>query len=139
MDKFQTMPLRFRVWDKERNRFCVMDDIMPNLDEPAKSDVKMRISDLIQLDYQLGGFLYTTRFVFSQDTGFKDSYRHPIFTGDILQDDDEGYLSIPQYRDGEIATFSLDNGQIIDSLSAVARYSTVVGNIWQNPELSEGE
>lgn len=84
MDKFQTMPLRFRVWDKERNRFCVMDDIMPNLDEPAKSDVKMRISDLIQLDYQLGGFLYTTRFVFSQDTGFKDRYRHPIFTGDIL-------------------------------------------------------
>lgn len=127
MDKFKTQPLRFRVWDKEQSSFLTSTD-----DDGVEREI-MGLRDVAELIDWAG----EDNVIVSQDTGFKDSDRYPIFTGDILQDDGD-YLSIVQYRDGEIVTVSLDGEQVIDSLSAVALYSTVIGSIWSKSDLLEG-
>ena len=72
--ELQTMPLRFRVWDREQNRFLQGEELL-----------------IFQHDYyQVGNTIldiapqYSARYVMSQDTGFIDKNCKSIYTGDIL-------------------------------------------------------
>ena len=133
MDKFKTIPLRFRAWDKRQKRIRGIEEI----DFAAQEVVPIDGSDVIPF----------SEAVISQDTGLKDKNGKSIYTGDIVRwpistnKKRYHYVSIV-YRDGKVM---YDHGP--DFGSPISRYEEtalifedeLVGNIWQNPELLEEE
>lgn len=127
MPELQTMPLRFRVWDKKEKRFIVFDEnycfVRDEDDNLCFSDIDWHSKDLVEMDRD--------RFIISQDTGLKDKNGKSIYTGDIVFDGLD-YLAV-QYDGGEV----LCCNPIQDIASGIFCHMQVQGNIWQNPELLE--
>lgn len=132
--ELQTMPLKFRVWDTKEKKFVVGKEVFDYL-----------LSHIMYwTDY--GFCLDTERFIVSQDTGLKDRNGEEIFFGDIL---DYGHYSdfAVKQRNSLVSMGRLydsdgdDNGQIWSvcagdsSLLDVTDQASIIGNIWQNPEL----
>lgn len=137
MMKLQTMPLKFRVWDKEEERFYTLGDLMPGLEEPAKSDNKLTLHELLELQKSFAKVsLTSTRFIISQDTGVKDRDGKSIFTGNIVKLREPGgeFICTIECRDGACKAW-WKNG-LCESLAFNFRVE-VIGNIWENPELLE--
>lgn len=122
--QLQTMPLKFRVWDKEDDTLIYCDTIA-------------------QLQFILAGV--GNRAIISQDTGFIDKNCKSIYTGDILSyeyPDEEPIIGVVEYSAGGILEFK--HRDLIDGkdfsvmeLREVSIYSRYIGNIWQTPELLE--
>lgn len=137
--KLQTMPLRFRVWDKERGKF-----ITP---EPVDDRKWLWIEELAQLIIEHPDWFgdeKNARCIISQDTGFKDKNGNSIFTGDKLRYEypgEEPQYGRVEYSAGGIMQFIHYNRYTqhdrIDKLCAMFIWSVVVSNIWQNPESLE--
>lgn len=118
--ELQTMPLKFRVWDKEENRFrhwC---------DEPIEMDL-WRLHELFDLsdeeEYE--------HYIVSQDTGLKDKNGENVFTGDIVGKCNT--FAIVVYEKGEIQYRTSTGDYWMVDVNEVE----VMGNIWQNKELLE--
>lgn len=110
--ELQTMPLRFRVWDKMQKKFLLEG---ADLDEYAS----------LWAGAGVGG----EDEVISQDTGLKDKNGKSIYTGDIISDENgvgiiEYESPILQVRYSYKFTSRVINGEI-------------VGDIWQNSDLLE--
>lgn len=118
--KLQTIPLKFRVWDKEENRFrhwC---------DEPIEMDL-WRLHELFDLsdeeEYE--------HYIVSQDTGLKDKNGKSIFIGDILFNGI--YYVEVRYENGEVVGYIPKD----DVYCGFLEQMQLRGNIWQNKELLE--
>lgn len=133
--QLQTMPLRFRVWDKEEKRFA---------SDSENGIIVIGLAGYIAGREILGGF-DLDRFSISQDTGLETEDGESIFTGDILSyeyEDEKPIIGVVEYNVGGIVMFGhhsrLDNQNFYyKELRNVADYSRKIGTIWQNPELLE--
>lgn len=117
-NRLQTMPLRFRVWDKAQGRFILEN---ADLDEYAS----------MWREAGVGG----EGEIVSQDTGLVDKNSNNIFTGDIVKCWDGEFGKV--YYDTILlqirVRFEDDDDEGLASCEP-----EVVGNIWQNPELFGG-
>lgn len=121
--ELQTMPLRFRVWDKKRKEM--------------HSD--LTIEETVELLKRIG----KRNTIVSQDTGLEDEDGKSIYTGDIIARLAEnapavvGYIvgAAGSYIRGEVVADRLDgSGEIIISWACDVE---IIGNIWQKTELLE--
>lgn len=140
MTELQTMPLRFRVWDKESKKFCI----------PSKASEGYELIYVNDGDYgypiDLVGKMVEKlgdNAVISQDTGLKDKNGKSIFLFDIVKDKN-GRLYEVLYAYGGVYVIH-DSPRV--GLEEETLYRKIyheggveiVGNIWQNSELLEGE
>lgn len=140
--ELQTMPLRFRVWDKKEKRFWPSDKVA------IMNEERYFLESWVTTDTTsyIFSILDENRFIISQDTGLEDKNGKSIYTGDIIETglEDEGfYHGVVCYPD--------DTGQVMvdyGKQSYIGRWvmlrvwlqnQKVIGNIWQNPELLEGK
>lgn len=115
--KLQTMPLKFRVWDKENKKW------LDNGDEFAiRHQGGVRLRGCI-------AFGWKNRFEVSQDTGLRDDEGQEIFERDILKNADG--VGVVEY---EAPYFQLRYNY--KHTSRVIQ-GVIVGNVWQTPELLE--
>lgn len=125
--ELQTMPLRFRVWDKEKHKMVATDLSIAQL------------VDFLHKDWQQGGWtedLSYPQYEISQDTGHKVKGGKPMFTGDIVKVYD--VLLVSAYRDGE-GQFDFVHEKDQGDLRLVMGMPDwdefeVVGNIWEDGE-----
>jgi uncharacterized phage protein (TIGR01671 family) len=115
----QNRILKFRVWCKVSNRYeynwqKVISSHLNYRDEKCHNGIDATSDDLL---------------VFQQFTGLKDENDREIYEGDILEQFDNSKLrSQIIFKDGMFC-----DGE--NSLIAFARYSKIIGNIFENPEL----
>ena len=122
--------IKFRAWDKELNRMC----------DVIQLGVRDIIVNSIEED-EISGFLPIDRFEIMQYTGLKDKNGKEIFEGDILL-----YLRkskrIVSYKNGAfIRYYGNYNEYLLYDSFIEDGYLTdyeVIGNIYENPELLEG-
>lgn len=133
MTELQTMPLRFRVWDKCSEQFYQIKDAypeLPGLTDEFKNCSEFDLMDLASLDRSLGGISKDDNFIISQDTGVLDSNKKPIFTGDIVRVKGFGQdsVGVVEYHKGECRIY-YENGLTDSLVFNVGR--EVIGNIWE--------
>lgn len=73
--ELQTMPLRFRVWDREEEKFTRSVTVVGPQNWPCRFNLATGYFEMESDE----------RFTISQDTGLKDSHGKSIFTGDIVK------------------------------------------------------
>lgn len=124
--KVESIPLRFRVWDKTSQSFF-------------KNRSGGRIFSLLDLASVIGippMLTYLSReWEISQSTGLKDKNGKEIFVGDVLQDELDDYISIVSFTRGSIVDVDPADGDILEMLEEATHDVNVIGNIWENPEL----
>lgn len=129
---------RYRAWDKNLKTMYEVDDIM-SIDF-GKSEISV-----MTLFFERTNYYKFDDIVLMQSTGLKDENGKEIFEGDIVKvtDGDER----TNFPDGGIGTIcGLDgifmwyiDGQVHNGLFDISQeyYIEVVGNIYENPELTE--
>lgn len=141
MTKLQTMPLRFRVWDKCSEQFYQIKDAypeLPGLTDEFKNCSELDLMDLSSLDRSLGGIFKDDNFVISQDTGMKDKNGKSVFASDIV--DIQG---VKYYVDFAYGGFWFNNDRrkwkAYRAFTHLHEWSDteIIGNLFQNPELLE--
>lgn len=138
-----TMPLRFRVWDTVSNHFITH---LNGVKELSINDIMHLFPSVIDLE----------RFIISQDTGLKDKDGRSIYTGDIVQLTKTKYDKIDRINHIEEFTLPVvyEHGRVALKVDRLDEYGgaywvllsmqrprdlQALGDIWQNPELLEGE
>lgn len=134
---------KFRAWDKTHKKIGLIDaDMQDGLFQSVK------IFDEDEDDWQ-----ESDRFVLMQSTGIKDKNGTEIFEGDIIDTTDyEGGLSsvgnpfvkIERDKYGFVVTGDFPDSPItIKEFEAGRKFAgvkvTIVGNIYENPELVEAD
>jgi len=120
--KFQTMPLRFRVWDRKNGKFvrwCGTEEL----------DIWL-LADWMGT---LNVVEFKEDYIISQDTSLKDKNGNSIYAGDIVKFGEA--ILVVEYDYGYIKYSRLTNN---DYLVCESRNTELIGNIWQNPELLKG-
>lgn len=128
--ELRTIPLRFRVWDRENKCFLTES----NLTDLADFYRQICFVDHEHFEIFIGG---NKRFVVSQDTGLKDRNGESIYVGDIIREESirkgKYIYGVIQYMNGAV-----DCNNLILGASFPYRVAEKVGTIWQNPELLKG-
>ena len=119
---------RFRAWLKEDKEMIDVDEMHFKNGE---------------LDFIGNGITWMYKksdIVLMQSTGFKDKNGKEIFEGDIV-DSEDGILSgVVEFRpDLGMWTNSLLRYNNFEQLCCIANSSEIIGNIWENGELLDGE
>lgn len=137
MTELQTMPLRFRVWDKESKKFCIPSEVSKGYELIYVNDGDYGYS--IELVGRMVGKLGDNAVV-SQDTGLVDRNNAPIFTGDIVKWKDELWEVIYDSESGgvfikngnrEYSTGSVRLWELTKEIDSYKLTLEVVGNIWE--------
>lgn len=142
MNSFETMPLRFRVWDKEERRFVSWDgNYCFARDE--NGDLYLCNIDWSSKDLPEEG---NNRFIISQDTGLKDKNGKSIYTGDVLEWERRFLDQKNLYIRGVIVYKFAHICMEVKTTAGKKEYVPIWGilpdlkiisSIWQNPELLE--
>ena len=119
---------RFRAWLKEDKEMIDVDEMHFKKGE---------------LDFIGNGITWMYKksdIVLMQSTGFKDKNGKEIFEGDIV-DSEDGILSgVVEFRpDLGMWTNSLLRYNNFERLCCIANSREIIGNIWENGELLDGE
>lgn len=119
---------RFRAWLKEDKEMIDVDEMHFKNGE---------------LDFVGNGITWMYKksdIVLMQSTGFKDKNGKEIFEGDIV-DSEDGILSgVVEFRpDLGMWTNSLLRYNNFERLCCIANSREIIGNIWENGELLDGE
>ncbi|WP_175062166.1 YopX family protein [Streptococcus salivarius] len=119
---------RFRAWLKEDKEMIDVDEMHFKNGE---------------LDFIGNGITWMYKksdIVLMQSTGFKDKNGKEIFEGDIV-DSEDGILSgVVEFRpDLGMWTNSLLRYNNFERLCCIANSREIIGNIWENGELLDGE
>lgn len=122
------MTPRFRAWLKEDKEMIDVDEMHFKNGE---------------LDFIGNGITWMYKksdIVLMQSTGFKDKNGKEIFEGDIV-DSEDGILSgVVEFRpDLGMWTNSLLRYNNFERLCCIANSREIIGNIWENSELLDGE
>ena len=121
---------KFRAWDSVRKKFVehffITDNgLICNMEKPTSgynSPIPVEKSELILM----------------QSTGLKDKNGQEIFEGDIVSIDTDEFDSLfVKYETG--IYWLMDNEECVEHLSDYYKYVSIIGNIYENPELLEVE
>lgn len=111
--------IKFRAWDGSQFHF----DVVPlfSAEDPA-----------IIESHPLAGFRIKTVKALQQFTGLKDKNGKEIYESDVVADIDGNTAEIKWSR--RQAQFYVDYEDYQD-LDGIAQWATIIGNIYENPEL----
>ena len=118
--------IKFRIWDTENNEMLKVQE----LDfEPTFYGGRIAIRP-----DQYNNYFDTEDMILMQYTGLKDKNGKEIYEGDIvaIQGDLKSFKTQVEWHK-DIAAFILKDLQILDV--DIANFTTVIGNIYDNPEL----
>lgn len=111
---------KFRAWDKETKTMNGMAEIYRNRNQ----EIELHPRD--------------ENIILMQSTKLKDKNGKEIFEGDIVSiDTDEFDLLFVKYESG--IYWLMDDEECVEHLSDYYKYVSIVGNIYENPELLEVE
>ncbi len=128
--------IKFRVWDKQKREFF-----------PIKNGMALSIGDTDKyLSFVTNQGLYPIpptgqkdlgedRWVLQQFTGLYDSEDEEIYEGDIVKYHTNGELVRPADHISEVFWIKGDLWPRIENDCIVGNNCTVIGNIFENPEL----
>ena len=121
---------RFRAWDTT-NKEMFKDTFA--ITESGQVVVVEQESVVSPPDY-----VFVDHLVIMQSTGLKDKNGQEIFEGDVVSiDTDEFDLLFVKYEAGNY--WLMDGEECVEHLSDYYKYVSIVGNIYENPELLEVE
>lgn len=151
-------PIKFRIWDNQRQNFLSPDDSSLHcqsnwfidpfsgkvVDVIGMPENNFSLEEIPDTYYRRGGkIIREARFIIQQFTGLLDKEGKEIYEGDILKSED-GWSEIIFFSEKRSAWVLGDMDDCIDTVMAyefVANstvcYLEVVGNIFENPELLE--
>ncbi len=149
-------PIKFRIWDNQRQNFLSPDDSSLHcqsnwfidpfsgkvVDVIGMPDNNFSLEEIPDTYYRRGGkIIREARFIIQQFTGLLDKEGKEIFEGDILKysnsydESQGGQLANPIFQAEWVGSgfeFAGDS-----ALQGDADYYEVIGNIFKNPELLE--
>lgn len=131
--------LKFRIWDKEENKFFepIYDASNGNL-----LDLTITLSgELIRRTLEHCAehqSIFPDKYLISQCTGLKDKFGKDIYEGDILNFGNNNYAEVV-FENGCFSVFGEPLGWDFDSdehpIKSNPKYCEVVGNIYENAKL----
>ena len=122
---------KFRAYHHELGRMMSISDMWFNVDSLGE----IGLNDTIMNDYIT---VSPDEIELMQSTGLKDKNGQEIFEGDIVSiDTDEFDLLFVKYEAG--IYWLMDDEECVEHLSDYYKYVSIVGNIYENPELLEVE
>ena len=117
---------KFRAWDKE----------LQTMLDVSLIDLKKGV--LVGEHWEFGetNFMSFDEIELMQSTGLFDKNNKEIFEGDVVSiDTDEFDLLFVKYESG--IYWLMDDEECVEYLSDYYKYVSIVGNIYENPELLE--
>ena len=124
---------RYRAWDKIHKTMYEADDIM-SIDF-GKSEISVKT-----LFFERTNYYDFNDIVLMQSTGFKDKNGKEIFEGDIIGTNDGLLNGVVKFNiDLGMWTNSLIRYNNFERLCNVASSREIIGNIWEDGELLDGE
>lgn len=125
--------LRFRAWNKATKEMHEVDDIVSIDFEKKQICVKTLFFD------QLNHYDFDD-VVLMQSTGFRDKNGKEIFEGDIIDSTDGFLTGVVEFRE-DLGMFvsNLVEYNNFERLCNVANSRRIIGNIWEDGELLDGE
>lgn len=127
--------LKFRAWDKKCNEMFK--------DTFAITESGQVIIVEQESVFDTPDYVFTDDLIIMQSTGLFDEYGKEIFDGDILHTTDNELAKV--FWNDDLAGWFVDFIYEIAELSEVADIQSsrsicnIIGNIYENPELLEGE
>nr|DAJ87135.1 MAG TPA: YopX protein [Caudoviricetes sp.] len=123
--------IKFRAWHNELGRMMSISDMWFNVDSLGE----IGLNDSVMNDYIT---VSPDEIKLMQSTGLKDKNGKEIFEGDIVSiDTDEFDLLFVKYE--SCIYWLMDDEECVEHLSDYYKYVSIVGNIYENPELLEVE
>ena len=122
---------KFRAYHHELGRMMSISDMWFNVDSLGE----IGLNDAVMNDYIT---VSPNEINLMQSTGLKDKNGKEIFEGDVVSiDTDEFDLLFVKYE--SCIYWLMDDEECVEHLSDYYKYVSIVGNIYENPELLEVE
>ena len=120
---------KFRAWDNELGRMMSI----KNMWFQDSRIEELELNDAVMNDHITA---YPDEIELMQSTGLCDKEGTEVFEGDIVSiDTDEFDLLFVKYESG--IYWLMDDEECVEHLSDYYKYVSIVGNIYENPELLE--
>lgn len=137
--------IKFRAWSNKYKRMFRVNEISIELNGYTHGTVYAswvgRVNFTTPPDGKTAGLFQDPNdepFILMQYTGLKDRNSREIYEGDIIRDDD-GFLWRVYFEDGKFRARGGEYVEVDDLNEFCPYWCTVIGNIYENPELLKGD